>query len=151
MLDLRLKLIAVLLPAAFSWPATAQVVYQGPGAYSTYGNVTYGPKGSQLTYGNQTFTQSGSYTKHGNQLFGPSGTLLSSQANAPTASSNKALTVPSQGMTSSQPITGPRVISPGMTSSQSMMTPSASTQTYVAGPNGQSGACTTSGNQTYCN
>ena len=149
--SLKLTSIAALLSAAFSWSAPAQVVYQGPGTYSTYGNVTYGPKGSQLTYGNQTFTQGGSYSKHGNQVFGPTGSLLSNQASAPVGVNNTPLTTPSQGMTSSQPITGPSIVSSGITSSQSMLTPGASNQTFVAGPNGQSGACATSGNQTYCN
>ena len=54
--------------------ASAQVIYQGPGTYSTYGNQTYGPGGAQSRYGNQLYTPQGTFSTYGNQTYGPNGT-----------------------------------------------------------------------------
>jgi hypothetical protein len=49
----------------------AQFIYQGPGAYSTYGNQTYGPAGTQSPYGNYNGT---TYATYGNTTYGSDGT-----------------------------------------------------------------------------
>lgn len=69
--------VFTLLPALCG----AQVIYQGPGTYSTYGSQTYGPGGTQSTYGNQTYTPNGTYSTYGNQTYAPNGQTYSNYGN----------------------------------------------------------------------
>ena len=147
MSKLSVPFIAASLLTALSWQAGAQVVYQGPGVYSTTGNQTIGPGGTQLNYGNQT--QSGTYSNLRGQTLGPSGSTLSSFAGAASAGSGSSArgVTGSQDMTSAQGMTSTQ----GMTSPQGMTSQTGRTQAYVTNTNGQSHSCSTSGNTTYCN
>lgn len=118
--------LAVLAASAIgASPALAQV-YQGPGAYSTYGNTTYGPNGTtQQTYGNQTYVQgpngapTTTYSTYGSQTYGSNGTTYSTHGNT---------TYGSNGTTAT----------------------TYGNQTYIQGQDGKARICSTYGRQTYC-
>lgn len=61
--------------------ASAQLLYQEQGTYSTYGNQTYGPGGTQSQYRNQLYTPQGTYSTYGNQTYGPNGNTFSTYGN----------------------------------------------------------------------
>lgn len=71
---MKVAALAILLTSIHTGIASAQVVVDGPGAYSTYGDQTFGPNGAQSHYGNQTFAPDGTYSTYGTQTFGPNGT-----------------------------------------------------------------------------
>jgi ABC-type oligopeptide transport system substrate-binding subunit len=82
MLKLTWLLVVVFTAAAFSGLADAQTIYQGPGTYSSYGNLTYWPGGTQSRYGNQTHTEGGeTYSTYGNLTYGSNGTVVQRYGN----------------------------------------------------------------------
>ncbi len=106
---------AAVIVAVLSSPANAQIIYQGPGTYSTYGNQTNGPSGTQSTYGNQTYTQGQNgpgptYSTYGTQTYGSNGNTFSTYGN--TTYGNNGTTSQTFG-----------------------------NQTYIHGPNGQTQTC----------
>ena len=110
--------------ATMTAAASAQMVYQGPGTYSTYGEQTYGPNSSQQTYGNQTNTHGPggdvTYQAYGNQTYGSDGSIYQRYGN--------------------------QTYGPNGSSSQTY-----GNQTYIHDPDGTTHVCQTYGNQVYCN
>lgn len=114
--------------AALSGAAVAQVVYQGPGAYSTYGNQTYGPNSSQQTYGSQTYTH------------GPDGDVTYQTFR----NGKNSQTYGSDGSSYQQ--YGNQTYGSDGSSSQTY-----GNQTYIHDPDGTTHVCSHYGNQVYCN
>ncbi len=73
--------VCLLALAVMTAPASAQIILQGSGTYSTYGNTTYGPGGTQQRYSNQTYTPQGTYQSYGNQTYGPNGSNYQTYGN----------------------------------------------------------------------
>ncbi len=59
--------------ASLAADATAQVVYQGPGTYTTVGKETFGPSGKQTTEGHKTFSADGTSSTYGDTTYGDDG------------------------------------------------------------------------------
>ena len=126
MRKLKLSCAAAIALVAASGAAPAQLIYQGPGTYLTYGNPSYGPKNSQTqsTYGHQTYARGSKgsgrvYSTYGNRTYGPNGSVSVTQGRM-TYESNGAV-------------------------SQSL-----GNQTYIRQPNGSIRVCSSFPNQTYC-
>ena len=110
---------------AASAQSGAQIPYQSPGVYSTYGNQTYGPHGElQTNQGNQTYTDgpkgSGpTYSTYGHQIYGTDRSMYNIYGN--TTYGNNGSVAHTQG-----------------------------NQTSIYKPNGRTVVCSTYGSQTVC-